>query len=63
MALKSSVWTRCLPIGYVMDIDGESVCCCASDAVCADCGYAICIEVTEIQCLRLSALLGMTRYW
>jgi MoaA/NifB/PqqE/SkfB family radical SAM enzyme len=63
LVLKSSVWPRCLPIGYVTDIDGESVFCRASDAVCTDNGYAICIEVTEFQRLRLSVLLGITRYW
>jgi len=46
-----------------VDVDGESVCCRASDEVCTDCGYAACIELTEFQRLRLSALLGMTRYW
>jgi len=63
LALKSGDWPRRPPIARVVDVDGESVCCRASDEVCADCGYAACIELTAFQRLRLSALLGMTRYW
>jgi MoaA/NifB/PqqE/SkfB family radical SAM enzyme len=63
LALKSGDWPRRPPISRVVDVDGESVCCRASDKVCTDCGYAACIELTEFQRLRLSALLGMTRYW
>lgn len=63
LALKSGDWPRRPPIARVVDVDGESVCCRASDEVCTDCGYAACIELTEFQRLRLSALLGMTRYW
>jgi MoaA/NifB/PqqE/SkfB family radical SAM enzyme len=63
LALKSGDWPRRPSIARVVDVDGESVCCRASDEVCADCGYAACIELTQFQCLRLSALLGMTRYW
>jgi len=62
-ALKSGDWPRRPPIARVLDVDGESVCCRASDEICADCGYAACIELTEFQRLRPSALLGMTRYW
>ena len=62
-ALKSRDWPRRLPVAHVMDIDGEYVCCRASDDVCADCGYAACTEITECQRLRPSALLGMMRYW
>ncbi len=63
LALKSGDWPRRLPIARVVDVDGESVCCRASDDVCADCGYAACTELTEFQRLRPSALLGMLRYW
>jgi MoaA/NifB/PqqE/SkfB family radical SAM enzyme len=63
LALKSGDWPRRFPIASVIDVDGESVCCRASDEVCADCGYAACTELTEFQRLRPSALLGMTRYW
>ena len=62
-ALKSGDWPRRPPIACVVDVDGESVCCRASDEVCPDCGYAACIELAESQRLRPSALLGMTRYW
>ena len=51
------------PVACVADVDGEYVCCRASDDVCADCGYAACTEITESQRLRPSALLGMARYW
>ena len=61
--LKSGNWPRRFPVAAVVDVDGESVCCRASDEVCADCGYAACTELTELQRLRPSALLGMTRYW
>ena len=47
----------------VADVDGESVCCRAPDEACADCGYAACTELTELQRLRPTALLGMARYW
>ena len=63
LALKSGDWPRRFPVASVIDVDGESVCCRASDEVCADCGYAPCTELTEFQRLRLSTLLGMTRYW
>jgi MoaA/NifB/PqqE/SkfB family radical SAM enzyme len=63
LALKSGDWPRRLPVAYVLDIDGEYVCCRASDEICADCGYAACTELTESQRLRPSALLGMLRYW
>jgi MoaA/NifB/PqqE/SkfB family radical SAM enzyme len=62
-ALKSGNWPRRPRIASVLDVDGESVCCRASDEVCADCGYAACLELTEFQRLRPSALLAMTRYW
>jgi len=63
LALKSGDWPRRFSVASVVDVDGESVCCRASDEVCADCGYAACTELTEFQRLRPSALLGMTRYW
>ena len=63
LALKSGNWPRRFAVAAVADVDGESVCCRASDEVCADCGYAACTELTEVQRLRPSALLGMMRYW
>jgi MoaA/NifB/PqqE/SkfB family radical SAM enzyme len=63
LALKSGDWPRRVPVAYVADIDGEYVCCRASDDACMDCGYAACTELTEFQRLRPSALLGMMRYW
>lgn len=63
LALRSGRWPRRLPIAYVRDVEGEHVCCRATDDVCADCGYAACTELTEFQRLRPSALLGMMRYW
>jgi len=63
LALKSGDWPRRVPVAHVADIDGEYVCCRASDDVCVDCGYAACTELAEFQRLRPSALLGMTRYW
>lgn len=63
LALKSGNWPRRFPVASVIDVDGESVCCRASDEVCPDCGYAACTELTEFQRLRPSALLGMLRYW
>jgi MoaA/NifB/PqqE/SkfB family radical SAM enzyme len=65
-ALRSGHWARRLPVAYVADVDGEWVCCRASTApgdVCRDCGYAACTELTEVQRLRPSAVLGMMRYW
>jgi len=62
-ALKSGRWPRRFAVASIRDIDGESVCCRATDKVCADCGYAACTELTEVQRLRLSAWLGMLRYW
>ena len=62
LALKSGKWKRRLPVTAVVDIDGEYVCCRASDEVCADCGYAACTEITEFRSLRPSAILGMRRY-
>ena len=63
LTLKSGDWPRRFSLASVIDIDGESVCCRASDSVCADCGYAACIELSAFQRLRLSAFIGMTRYW
>jgi Fe-coproporphyrin III synthase len=63
LALQSGDWPRRVPLAYVADVDGEYVCCRASDDVCVDCGYAACTELTEFRRLRPSALLGLTRYW
>jgi len=63
LALKSGDWPRRFAVAAVRDVDGESLCCRASDEVCTDCGYAACTELTEFQRLRPSAVLGMTRYW
>ncbi len=63
LALKSGEWPRRFPVASVLDVDGEFVCCRASDEICRDCGYAACTELTEFQRLRPSALLGMLRYW
>jgi MoaA/NifB/PqqE/SkfB family radical SAM enzyme len=63
LALKSGHWPRRFGVAAVRDVDGESICCRASDEVCEDCGYAACTELTEFQRLRPSALLSMTRYW
>ncbi len=63
LALKSGTWQRRLPSAIVADIDGESVCCRASDDTCPDCGYAACTEILECQRLRPSALRAMARYW
>jgi MoaA/NifB/PqqE/SkfB family radical SAM enzyme len=62
-ALKSGRWPRRLPIASVLDVDGEFVCCRASDETCEDCGYAACTELTELQRLRPSAVRGILRYW
>lgn len=62
-ALRSGDWPRRFPVASVLDVDGESVCCRASDEICEDCGYAACTELTELQRLRPSAVLGMLRYW
>jgi len=63
LALQSGRWPRRLPAAAVVDVAGESVCCRASAATCEECGYAACTELAEMQRLRPSALLGMTRYW
>ena len=62
-AVKTGKWQRRTPAAVVVDVDGESVCCRASDEVCALCGYAACTEIVEAQRLRPSAVLAMTRYW
>jgi len=62
-ALQSGNWPRRTPAARVADVDGESVCCRASDEACADCGYAACTEIVQFQRLRPSAVLGMARYW
>lgn len=62
-ALQSGDWPRRFPIASVLDIDGEFVCCRAPDEVCVDCGYAACTELTELQRLSPSAVLGMLRHW
>lgn len=62
-ALRSGKWPRRLPIASVLDVDGEFVCCRASDDVCEDCGYAACTELTELRRLRPSAIRGILRYW
>jgi hypothetical protein len=63
LALKSGKWPRRLPVAKVLDVDGEYICCRASDDICEECGYAACTEITEFQRLRLSAVIGMMRYW
>ena len=61
-ALRSGDWPRRMPIALVADADGESVCCRASDAVCPDCGYGACTEISEAQRLRPSAVRAMVGY-
>ncbi|TLM80389.1 MAG: radical SAM protein [Actinobacteria bacterium] len=63
LALRSGRWARRTPAAAVADVDGESVCCRASDEVCEDCGYAACTEIVEALRLRPSAVLAMARYW
>ncbi|NCF68467.1 MAG: radical SAM protein [Chloroflexi bacterium] len=63
LALKSGNWPRRFQVASVRDVDGESICCRASDEICEDCGYAACTELTEFQRLQPTALLGMLRYW
>lgn len=63
LALKTGDWPRRFAVSSVRDVDGESVCCRASDEICVDCGYAACAELTEFQRLRPSALRSMLRYW
>ncbi|MBN1352526.1 radical SAM protein [candidate division KSB1 bacterium] len=63
MALKTGKWRRRLPIASVLDVEGESVCCRATDDVCIDCGYAACTELTEFRRFRPSAVMRMLRYW
>jgi len=63
LALRSGDWPRRLPIACVLDVDGESVCCRAADAVCVDCGYAACTELAELRRLRPSAVRNILKYW
>lgn len=63
LALKSGKWARRTPTAVVVDVDGESVCCRASEECCQDCGYAACTEIVEALRLRPSAVLAMGRYW
>ena len=63
LALRSGKWPRRLPVAFVADVDGESVCCRAPKETCVDCGYAACTEITEAQRLRPSALRKMATYW
>lgn len=62
-ALRSGDWSRRLAMAAVVDVEGEAVCCRAPEEACADCGYAVCTELTEFQRLRPSAVRGMLRYW
>jgi hypothetical protein len=62
-ALRSGAWPRRLPIASVLDVDGEYVCCRASDDVCEDCGYAAATELAEVRRLRPTAVVAMLRYW
>lgn len=63
LALRSGRWPRRFPVASVLDVDGESVCCRASDDTCPDCGYAACTELTCLQQLRPSTVRAMLRYW
>jgi Fe-coproporphyrin III synthase len=63
MALREGNWSRRNPVAYLADVRGESVCCRATDDICADCGYAACAEVAAIQRMRPSALLNIMKYW
>jgi len=62
LALKSGEWPRRPALAAVADVDGEWVCCRASDECCEACGYAACTEIVEAWRLRPSALLAMGRY-
>ena len=52
-----------MPIASVLDVDGEFLCCRASDETCPDCGYVACTELTELQRLRPTAVWNMLQYW
>lgn len=60
--LASGDWPRRIPIALVADADGESVCCRASDDVCADCGYSPCTEIVAAQRLNPEAVMSMVGY-
>ncbi len=61
--LKSGKWERRSPAAVVADVDGESVCCRASDEACKECGYTAATEIVAAQHLRPSAVMAMMRYW
>ena len=58
-ALDTGRWKRRTAAAVVADVDGESVCCRASDEACVECGYAACTEIVEAQRLRPSAVLAI----
>lgn len=60
--LASGDWPRRIPIALVADAEGESVCCRASDDVCADCGYSPCTEIVAAQRLNPEAVMSMVGY-
>lgn len=61
-ALQSGEWPRRMPVALVSDATGESACCRAPDSVCPDCGYGACTELSAVQRLRPTAVLGMAKY-
>ena len=60
--LRSGAWKRPSAMWWVADAHGDVACCrAASPAVCAECGYAGCVELYAAQRLDLSAIRMLVR--
>jgi hypothetical protein len=60
--LRSGDWRRPSRIRWIADAMGDHVCCGAmSPEVCAECGYAGCVELLAAQRHHLSALRTLAR--
>lgn len=60
--LRSGHWRRPSRIWWVADASGDHACCrAASPEICAECGYAGCVELLAAQQLRPSAIRALAR--
>ncbi|MDQ7794725.1 MAG: radical SAM protein [bacterium] len=63
-AFRDGTGKRPGPISLIADVAGEHFCCrYANPATCRDCGFTACMEITEAQRLRPSALATLLRFW
>jgi MoaA/NifB/PqqE/SkfB family radical SAM enzyme len=62
--LKTGNWKRPSKTYAITDVDGDYICCrYNSPAVCKECGYGACTEISGAQKFKPSAIKNLLRFW